>query len=87
PDTPGSGLRDNAYTNVLAAWVCQRAGDTLTVLAGHAGDELADRLAISPGEVETWDRLSRRLAVCVHDDGVISQFDGYGRLAELDWDQ
>jgi len=87
PDTPGSGLRDNAYTNVLAAWVCQRAGDMLTVLAGHAGDELADRLAISPDEVETWDRLSRRLAVCFHDDGVISQFDGYDRLAELDWDR
>lgn len=87
PDTPGSGLRDNAYTNVLAAWVCQRAGDTLAVLAGRAGDELADRLGIAPDEVETWDRLSRRLAVCFHDDGVIAQFDGYDHLAELDWDR
>jgi beta-phosphoglucomutase family hydrolase len=87
PATPGSGLRDNAYTNVLAAWVCQRAGDALAVLAGHAGDELADRLAISPDEVKGWDRLSHRLAVCFHDDGVISQFDGYDRLAELDWER
>ena len=87
PDTPGSGLRDNAYTNVLAAWVCQRAAETVAVLAGHAGDQLADRLAVGADEVERWDRLSRRLAVCFHDDGVISQFDGYDRLAELDWDR
>jgi len=87
PDTPGSGLRDNAYTNVLAAWVCQRAGDVLALLAGHAGDELTDRLAIAPGEARTWDRLSRRLAVPFHADGVISQFDAYDRLADLDWDR
>lgn len=85
PDTPGSGLRDNAYTNVLAAWVCGRAVDTLAELAGHAGDEVRDRLDIAVGEVELWEQLSRRLAVCFHEDGVISQFDGYADLAEFDW--
>ena len=24
PDNPGGGLNDNAYTNVMAAWVCER---------------------------------------------------------------
>lgn len=86
PDTPGSGLRDNAYTNVLAAWVCGRAVDTLAELAGHAGDEMRDRLDIGVGEVERWEQLSRRLAVCFHEDGVISQFEGYADLAEFDWD-
>lgn len=85
PDTPGSGLRDNAYTNILAAWVCGRAVDTLAELAGHAGDEVRDRLDIAIGEVELWEQLSRRLAVCFHDD-VISQFGGYADLAEFDWD-
>jgi len=86
PDTPGSGLRDSAYTNVLAAWVCARAVDTLAELAGHAGAEVRDRLDIGIGELERWEQLSRRLAVCFHDDGVISQFDGYADLAEFDWD-
>src|SRR3546814_15702651 len=75
PDTPGSGLRDNAYTNVLAAWVCARAVDTLAELAGHAGDEVRDRLDITTDELERWEQLSRRLTVCFHDDGVISQCD------------
>ncbi|MFP5368361.1 MAG: family 65 glycosyl hydrolase, partial [Actinomycetes bacterium] len=33
PDAPGGGLRDNAYTNVLAAWVCARAGDVVVAMA------------------------------------------------------
>lgn len=85
PDTPGEGLVDNAYTNVLAAWVCQRAVDILDLTAGHDCDALRTRLAIGSGEPDRWERLSRRLTVPIH-DGVISQFAGYAALAELDWD-
>ncbi|WP_211660750.1 glycosyl hydrolase family 65 protein [Modestobacter muralis] len=87
PDAPGEGLRDNAYTNVLAAWICQRAGEVLTVLAGHDREEVVARLRIRPGEPATWARLSHRLGVPFLADGVISQFDGYDALAELDWDR
>ncbi len=85
PDSPGGGVRDNAYTNVLAAWVCARACDALHALTGHAGDDLIDRLCIDEHEVARWTQLSRRLAVTIHSDGVLSQFDGYDDLAELDW--
>ncbi len=85
PAAPGEGLRDNAYTNVLAAWVCGRAADALTVLSGHERDELVARLAVQPQEPVGWAHLSRRLAVSFH-DSVISQFDGYDQLCELDWD-
>jgi len=30
--------------------------------------------------------MSRRMFVPFHDDGIISQFEGYGELDELDWD-
>ena len=85
PDAPGRGLRDNAYTNVLAAWVCARATDVLAVVAGHDCDDLHARLRIGPEEAGEWVHLSRRLAVPVHGDGIISQFEGYEALAELDW--
>ena len=84
PDAPGEGLRDNAYTNVLTAWVCQRAVDALAVLPGHERDELSQRIGLDPEEVGRWAHLGRRLTVPFH-DGVISQFDGYGDLLELDW--
>jgi trehalose/maltose hydrolase-like predicted phosphorylase len=85
PDAPGEGLRDNAYTNVLAAWVCRRAGDVLALTSGHDCDDLIARLHITTDEVARWEHLSRRLTVPFH-DAVISQFAGYETLRELDWD-
>jgi beta-phosphoglucomutase family hydrolase len=86
PDTPGSGLRDNAYTNVMTAWVCSRALDVLELLRGQACDELMSALHVEPDEPARWTHLRRRLSVPVH-DGIISQFDGYQDLAELDWER
>ncbi|WP_205730015.1 glycosyl hydrolase family 65 protein [Blastococcus sp. TF02-8] len=87
PGTPGSGLRDNAYTNVLTAWICARAGDALEILGGHDCDDLRERLGVGPAEEHRWEHMSRRMAVPFHIDGVISQFDGYEQLAELDWNR
>lgn len=85
PRAPGQGLRDNAYTNVLAAWVCQRAGDVLTEVAGFDCDRVNARLRIRSEEPDRWQHLSRCMSVPFH-DGIISQFAGYEDLAELDWD-
>ncbi|GAA1220732.1 glycosyl hydrolase family 65 protein [Kitasatospora nipponensis] len=79
------GIDDNAYTNVLASWVLARADDCLAALPGYRRDELRERLALDPGELDRWQDVSRRLHVPFH-DGVLSQFAGYERLAELDWD-
>lgn len=85
PDAPGAGLRDNAYTNVMASWVCDRATDVLRELAGHPATDLCARLQISTEEIGLWGRVGQRFAVAIHGDGVISQFDGYDDLLELDW--
>lgn len=86
PDAPGQGLTDNAYTNVLTAWVCRRAGEMLSIVAGHECDDVRTRLHVRPEEPAAWDRLGRRLHVPFLPDGVIGQFAGYEDLAELDWD-
>ncbi len=86
PDAPGTGLRNNAYTNVLAAWVLARAAETMDLLAGHDCDALRRRLVLEPGEPAQWERISKRLRILFHADGVISQFEGYEQLKEFDWD-
>lgn len=86
PDAPGAGLRDNTYTNVFVSWVAQRAGDTLRILNGHRTEGLRDRLGITDAEIALWAHLSRRLAVGFHRDGILTQFDGYENLRELDWE-
>lgn len=86
PGAPGQGLRNNAYTNVLAAWVLARAAETMELLAGHDCDALRRQLGLDPGEPAHWERISRRLRMLFHADGVISQFEGYEQLEEFDWD-
>lgn len=85
PAAPGQGLRNNAYTNVLAGWVLTRAVEAVALLAGHDCDPLWRRLQLGPGEVTRWEQVSRRLRVPFHADGVIGQFEGYEQLAEFDW--
>ena len=82
-DTPG--IDNNAYTNVMSTWVMQRAIGLIDLLPEHHGEELLEDLQLGPGELERWEHISRRMFVPFH-DGVISQFEGYEKLRELDWD-
>ncbi|MGW6914209.1 glycoside hydrolase family 65 protein [Kitasatospora sp. NPDC054939] len=84
PGADRPGLDDNAYTNVLASWVLARALDALQVLPGRRRGELLERLALDAAELDRWHEVGRHLYVPFH-EGVLSQFDGYERLAELDW--
>ena len=86
PGADRPGLRNNAYTNLMAAWVLARALEVgAELLTEHRCQELHEKLGIDEAEIAQWDEISRRLRVPFH-DGVISQFEGYGDLAELDWD-
>lgn len=86
PDNPGAGLHDNAYTNIMAAWVCAQAHDILTRLHGDDLEDLRGRLSIDSSEIEAWQHVSKRMFVPFHGEGIISQFDGYAELEELDWE-
>lgn len=85
PEAPGHGLRTNAYTNVLAAWVLGRAAHTVELLADRDCAPLWRRLQLDPDEPQRWRRIGTRMRVAFH-DGVISQFEGYGQLQEFDWE-
>ncbi|MCQ4084820.1 glycoside hydrolase family 65 protein [Streptomyces sp. RB6PN25] len=84
PDATEPGIDDNAYTNVTAAWVMRRALDLARALPVPRRRELFERIALSGEELDGWDEISGRLYVPFH-QGVISQFEGYADLAELDW--
>ena len=78
------GLDNNAYTNVMTTWLMCRALETMEVLPLHLRRELKDELRVTEEEMGRWEDLSRRIFVPFH-DGVISQFEGYEDLEELDW--
>nr|MDQ2695699.1 hypothetical protein [Pseudomonadota bacterium] len=86
PDAEAAGLNNNAYTNVMAAWVLDRALAVLELLPDDRRRELEELLDLQPAELDLWDHVGRRLTVPFHGDGIISQFEGYEQLKELDWD-
>jgi trehalose/maltose hydrolase-like predicted phosphorylase len=86
PDAPRGGLRNNAYTNVMVAWLCHVAGQLVALLPSSRAKELRERLEIGDDQLTMWRDISRRMFVPFHDDGIISQFEGYADLEELDWD-
>ncbi|CAM4430064.1 putative glycosyl hydrolase/MT2062 [Mycobacterium basiliense] len=84
PDRPYDGVDNNAYTNVMAAWAILRAIDALSLMPLPNRLDLYEKLGLTDDELAGWDHVSRRMFVPFH-DGVISQFDGYQQLLELDW--
>ncbi len=85
PWATAPGLANNAYTNLMAVWVLCRALDLIDQLPEQRRTALWEELGLSRPEIDHWEDVSRRMYVPFH-DGVISQFEGYERLEEFDWD-
>jgi len=86
PNATEPGLRNHAYTNVMAVWVLCRALELLEILPEERVRELRGDLRLDDEELVRWDAISRRMRIPFHDHGIISQFEGYERLEEFDWD-
>ena len=86
PGAAEGGLRNNAYTNVMAAWMAETAQRVLELLPTSRRDALRKRIGLTDEEIHTWQEMSRKMYVPFHADGIISQFEGYEDLEELDWD-
>ena len=86
PDADEGGLRNNAYTNVMVAWICETAQVVLELLPKSRRDVLRVRIGLQEDEIQRWQEISRKMFIPFHGDGIISQFEGYEDLEELDWD-
>jgi beta-phosphoglucomutase family hydrolase len=86
PDADKPGVNNNAYTNIMAVWVLSHALDLLDALPTERRQSLREALRIEQQEIELWDEISRKMRIVFHDDGIISQFEGYDRLKEFDWE-
>jgi trehalose/maltose hydrolase-like predicted phosphorylase len=86
PGADEGGLRNNAYTNVMVAWITNIARRVLDLLPESRAEALRARIGLTDEEIAVWEHMSRRMLVPFHGDGIISQFEGYEELEELDWE-
>ncbi len=87
PDADEPGLANNAYTNIMAAWLFCRAFDVLKLMPEERRQAMRENLCLLDKELELWQDISRKMRVVFHGDGIISQFEGYDNLEEFDWER
>lgn len=88
PGANKGGIKNNAYTNVMAVWVIEKALHVLDALmAEEEKIALLLKAEISEEEVARWREIIQKMFVPMEKDGLIHQFDGYMDLKELDWDE
>ncbi|MFP5385596.1 MAG: glycoside hydrolase family 65 protein [Bacteriovoracia bacterium] len=86
PDTDELGLNNNAYTNYLASWSIRKGLEALVPLASSRRDELMNAVGITCGDLVHWEHVSRNIFIPLQEDGIISQFEGFEKLKEFDWE-
>jgi trehalose/maltose hydrolase-like predicted phosphorylase len=79
-------LNDNAYTNILVGWLMHKTIETLEYLPKKDMRILVEKTGFKPAEMELWNDIVSKLNVVISKDRLISQFDGYMDLKELDWE-
>lgn len=86
PDSEEPGLNNNAYMNVMTVYVLRSALKAIELLSPGRRGELTDILALEQSELDRWREIIGGMRVVFHDGDIISQFEGYDALEELDWD-
>jgi len=84
-DSEEGGLKDNAYTNLMVAWLMERAIELLEKMPTENQHALLERLHLAEGEIDRWNDIASRINLVISQEGIIAQYDGYFDLKELDF--
>lgn len=91
PRSHEHGLRNNAYTNLMVVWLLDRSYQMLKNIRGVFRKKITKTLGITDELLRRWRDISHNMAVPFHigpqNKSIISQFEGYEHLKELDWEQ
>ncbi|NQU85105.1 MAG: glycoside hydrolase family 65 protein, partial [Mariniphaga sp.] len=85
--SPEGGLKDNAYTNIMVAWLFKKAFETISKLPKKSIENITSKINLGEEELISWKNISENLNISISEEGIIEQFDGYFELQELDWDE
>ena len=87
PGSAEAGFKNNGYTNIMVAWLLDKALKLYELLPRGARLKLSRKIGLNDRELARWREIGRRLALAISEDGIIAQFDGFFELAELDWEK
>ncbi len=79
------GVKDNAYTNVMTAWILH-LGANFYENYEYKINEVINKTNVTLEEVKLWRKIANNMNVIIKDD-IISQFDGFFDLQEFDFEE
>ncbi|TKB05963.1 trehalose-phosphatase [Desulforhopalus sp. IMCC35007] len=85
PGSEETGIDNNAYTNVMVAWIFWRVLELLEILPGERRTFIMENHKVGQKELNSWYEIGHKLRIPFHGDGIISQFERYDQLKEFDW--
>ena len=85
PRSEEAGIKDNAYTNVMVSWLLDQAIAVFGQLPAKVRERIQNKIGLKKTAVDDWNDIRDKLNVVITDGRIISQFDGYMALDELDW--
>ena len=87
PAANKGGIKNNAYTNVMAVWVIEKALFILkSMLIKEESDALLIKAGVTENDLERWRDITTKMTIPIDNKGLIEQFEGYKDLQELDWE-
>lgn len=87
PEAEEGGIKNNAYTNIMVAWLFDRAADLLGQLESAQRGAIFQKINLTEEEVKLWDEIKQHIHIPVDEGGVLEQFEGFFHLKELDWER
>ncbi|HYW97309.1 MAG TPA: beta-phosphoglucomutase family hydrolase [Bacteroidales bacterium] len=87
PDADEGGLKDNAYINIMSAWIMKTAFSIMDQLDINERKRIVEKIELKKEELVKWKEMSLKMNLLFNDNGILEQFQGYFDLKELDWDE
>lgn len=86
PNRDAEGLTDNAYTNMMVAWLFKLIGQLRPQFSDAVFQAAAEKADFALTDLEQLNKVRRRLTLVINDQGIIGQFAGYFALPTLNFD-
>lgn len=86
PDSLDPGLKNNAYTNIMAVWTLKHALTAIQKLNDRRAEDLLRLMDINEEELSRWQNICHNMYVPFLKGGkIFEQFEGFDQLRDLDW--
>ncbi|MDN6639582.1 MAG: glycoside hydrolase family 65 protein [Tetragenococcus sp.] len=85
PGAKESGLKNNAYTNMMVTWLFEEIERLKDEFSAKDFALVQEKTGVTDKLLEKMDEIKHQLTLEINEDGIIAQFNGYFDLKDLDW--